>query len=242
MKPVTIFLLWSVPLFSVPSFEVATVRRSSPDLGTSDRESFQGGVLKMGNVTLKQIVRYAYGISETQIFGGPKWMDDYRFDIVAKVDASANATGNASRDTLLAMLQPLVAERFHLSLHHETRTVAGYALEIAKSGIRAPVSERTDGPGSNTTQTSIKAFGFPLPMLAIRLAVVLQRPVVDMTGDKRVFDIDLRWSPDGAQGTGATDLPTLFTAIAEQVGLKLESRKVPVDALVVDFAELPEEN
>lgn len=238
MRIVTILLLCSGFLFSAPSFEVATIRRSSPDMGTSDRESFQGGVLRMGNVTLKQIVRYAYGISETQIFGGPKWMEDYRFDIVAKADGSVN------RDNLLTMLQPLLAERFHLTLHHETRTIAGYALEIAKAGIRMSVSDRTDGPGSNTSQTSINAFAFPMPQLAIRLAVVLQRPVVDMTGDKRVFDFNLRWSPDGAQGggPGVTELPTLFTAIEEQLGLKLEARKVPVDAIVVDSAELPGEN
>ena len=90
MRIVTIFLLGSGLLLSAPSFEVATVRRSSPDMGTADRESFQGGILRMGNVTLKQIIRYAYGISETQIFGGPKWLDDYRFDIVAKADGPAN--------------------------------------------------------------------------------------------------------------------------------------------------------
>src|SRR4051812_39083167 len=116
MRSVTILVLCSGLLLAAPSFEVATVRRSSPDMGTSDRESFQGGFLRMGNVTLKQIIRYAYGISETQIFGGPKWMEDYRFDIVGKADDQAN------RDTLTAMLQPLLAERFHLALHHETRT------------------------------------------------------------------------------------------------------------------------
>ena len=238
MRIITIVLLCSGLLLAVPSFEVATVRRSSPDMGTGDRESFTGGFLRMGNVTLKQIIRYAYGISETQIFGGPKWMEEFRFDIVGKAD------DNADRNSLIAMLQPLLAERFHLTLHHETRTVAGYALEIAKSGIKAPVSEQTGGPSSNTTQTSINAKAFPMSALALRLAVVLQRPVVDMTGEKRIFDINLRWSPDGMQGggSGSAELPTLFTAIEEQLGLKVEARKVPVDAIVVDSAELPGEN
>ena len=238
MKFIAIVLLGASLLFSAPSFEVATVRRSSPDMGMGDRESFQGGFLRMGNVTLKQIIRYAYGISETQIFGGPKWMDDYRFDIVGKADDKAD------RETLVSMLQPLLAERFHLNLHHETRTVAGYALEIAKSGIKAPVSDQTGGPSSNTSQTTISARAFPMSTLALRLAVVLQRPVVDMTGEKRAFDIDLRWSPDGLQGGGSasTELPTLFTAIEQQLGLKVEARKVPVDAIVVDSAELPGEN
>lgn len=238
MKTALTFLLGSVLLLAEPSFEVASVKRSSPEMGTSDRESFNGGTLQMGNVTLKQIVRYAYGISETQIFGGPKWMDDYRFDIVAKADASA------TRDTLVAMLQPLLADRFHLTLHRETRTVAGFALEIARSGIRAPVSDQPGGPSSNTTRTSISARSFPMPQLAIRLAVALQRPVVDMTGEKRAFDIDLKWAPDGLQATGPgnAELPTLFTAIEEQLGLKLESRKVPVEALVIDSAEIPGDN
>jgi len=238
MKIFTIFLLGAGLMLAAPSFEVATVRRSSPDMGMGDRESFQGGFLRMGNVTLKQIIRYAYGISETQIFGGPKWMDEYRFDIVGKAEDQTN------RESLLAMLQPLLVERFHLTLHHETRTVAGYALEIAKSGIKAPVSDQTGGPSSNTSQTSITARAFPMSTLAIRLALVVQRPVVDFTGEKRVFDINLKWSPDGMQGGGSasTELPTLFTALEEQLGLKLEARKVPVDAIVVDAAELPGEN
>lgn len=192
----------------------------------------------MENVTLKQVIRYAYGISETQIFGGPKWIDDYRFDIVAKAEAQAN------RDMLLTMLQPLLAERFRLTMHRETRSVAGYALEIGRSGIRAPVSTSTTGPSSNTSQTSIQAVAFPMSTLAIRLAVVLQRPVVDMTGENRTFDIRLRWSPDGLQGgsTGNTELPTLFTAVEEQLGLKLNARKVQVEAIVVDAVQLPGEN
>ena len=195
----------------------------------------------MGNVTLRQILHYAYGISEPQIIGGPggpKWMEDYRFDIVGKADPGVD------RNILLSMLQPLLAERFHLTLHHETRTIAGYTLEVAKSGIRAPVSTRTDGPGSNTGQTSINAFAYPMPMLAIRLAIVLQKPVVDMTGDTRKFDIKLDWAPDGLQGgsSGTTELPTFFTAVEEQLGLKLEARKVPVDVVVVDSAELPGDN
>ena len=232
MRIVTILLLCPGLLSAAPSFDVATVKRSAPEEGNHDRESWQNGILKMGNVTLKQIVRYAYGISETQIFGGPKWMDDYRFDIVGKADAKTSA------ETLQTMLQPLLAERFHFTFHHEMRTVAGFALEVAKRGIIAPVSTRTDGPGSGTSSTSINATDYPMSMLAIRLAVVLERPVVDMTGDTRAFDIKLKWAPEGSN----SELPALFTAVDEQLGLKLESRKVPVDAIVIDLAELPGDN
>ncbi len=217
----------------VSKFEVASVRRSDPELGNTDRETYNNGLLRMSNVTLRMYIRFAYGIAEPQIVGGPKWMDDYRFDVMGKADHAATGP------ELLAMLQPLLAERFQLRFHHETRTLAGYALTVAKGGIRAKVSDPANTPSSNTSRTSMNVTGFPMSLFAVRLAPYLGKPVADMTGEKRTFDFQVKWSPEEAVDS---DQPSIFTALQEQVGLKLEARKVPVDVLVVDSAELPTEN
>ena len=233
MKAPLIALFAAQIVFAGSTFEAASIKRSSPDLGKFDRENYQNGLLRMSNVTLKMLIRFAYTISEPQILGGPKWIDDYRFDIVARADYPASDL------ELLTMLQPLLAERFHLVMHTETQTLAGYALTVAKGGIRASVSDPARRPSSNTTATSMNVTGFPLSLFAIRLSPYLGKPVADLTGDKRTFDFDLKWAPDDSKDS---DLPSLSTALQEIVGLKLEARKVPVNVFVVDQAALPTEN
>jgi uncharacterized protein (TIGR03435 family) len=230
--PVIAFLAAQV-VFPAPAFDTASIKRSSPDLGGFDRENYQNGLLRMSNVTLKMLIRFAYTISEPQIIGGPKWIDETRFDIFARADYKASDT------ELLSMLQPLLADRFHLVLRPATRTLQGYALTVAKGGIRAPVSDPAKRPSSNTTRTSMNVSGFPLSLFAIRLSPYLGKPVADLTGDNRTFDFNLKWAEDGDPNS---DAPSLFTALEEVVGLKLEARKVPVSVLVVERAELPAEN
>ena len=233
MKSSLIALLAAHAVFAASTFDAASIKRSSPDLGKFDRENYQNGLLRMSNVTLKMLIRFAYTISEPQIIGGPKWIDDYRFDIIARADHAASDV------ELLDMLQPFLAERFHLVLRPETQTLPGYALVIAKGGIRAAVSDPSKRPSSNTTRTSMNVTGFPMSLFAVRLAPYLGKPVADLTGDKRTFDFNLKWAEDGDQ---SSDTPSLFTALQEVVGVKLEARKVPVNVLVVDQAELPSEN
>ncbi len=233
MKSLLTALVAAQILFAASTFEAASIKRSSPELGNADRESYNSGLLRMSNVTLRMYIRFAYGISEPQILGGPKWIDDYRFDILARADYPATDL------ELLSMLQTLLADRFHLVLHHESQTLPGYALTVVKGGIRATVSDPAKRPSSNTTRTSMNVTGFPMSLFAVRLSPYLGKPVADLTGEKRTFDFNLKWSPDDAQNS---DAPSLFTALQEQVGLRLEARKVPVDVLVVDSAELPTEN
>lgn len=143
------------------------------------------------------------------------------------------------------MLPQLLTDRFRLQLHHETRTLPGYTLTVAKEGIKATPADPTRHSFGNGGRGFIDAGASPLKALTIRLSALLGRPVIDMTGDKRKFDFHLKWTPDDAQ-TGADsatpDRPSLFTALQEQLGLKLESGKVSADVLVVDHAELPSEN
>jgi uncharacterized protein (TIGR03435 family) len=239
MKIVLSGLLLATLLVQAASFEVASIKPAVPDAGGSSGEDGRDGVLRVYNVTLKRCIRYAYAIAEDQISGGPKWIDDLRFDIVGKADH------RAGEPELLAMLQPLLADHFKLEFHHESRITPGYALSVAKGGIKGKVSDPNRHSGANGGRGFIDAVACPVSELTIRLSALLGRPVVDMTGDKRKFDFHLRWTPDETRAgadSAASDSPSLFTALQEQLGLKLDARKVPADLLVVDHAELPSDN
>jgi uncharacterized protein (TIGR03435 family) len=221
------------------SFEVATIKTAVPDAGGSSGEDGRNGLLKVYNVSLRRCIRYAYGIPEGQIFGGAKWVDDLQYDIAAKADFPA------SEPELLNMLQPLLAERFKLALHRETRQVSGYVLAVAKGGIKAKVSDRTTGGwGANGGRGRIDTVGSPMSELTIRLSGLLGRPVADSTNEARRFDFHLRWTPDDTPipTDSALGGPSLFTALEEQAGLKLLSQRVPAEVLVIDHADLPSEN
>jgi uncharacterized protein (TIGR03435 family) len=231
--------LLAITLRSAGSFEVTSIKPASPNEAGISGEDGRNGLLKMWNVSLKRCIRYAYKIPEDQILGGPKWIGEVGYDVVAKADHPA------SEPELLTMLQPMLADRFRLQVHHETRTVPGYKLTVAKGGIKATPSDPSRHSGGNGGRGFIDSTGSQLQALTIRLSTLLGRPVVDMTGDNRKFDIHLRWTPNDTQtGTesAAPDRPSLFTALQEQLGLKLESGKVLAGVLVVDHAELPTDN
>jgi uncharacterized protein (TIGR03435 family) len=219
---------------SAATFEAASVRINQTD-ARGDREAYTGGRLEMTNVTLRMLVRFAYRIPDPQIAEGPKWIDTTRFDIAAKADHPADGP------ELMDMLQPLLADRFQLKFHHETKTLAGYAITVAKGGMVAKPGD-ANHCGTNTNPGYINAKSCTMAELTTRLASILQRPVADGTNDSRRYDFVLRWTPDNMQSGGASDGISLFAALQEQVGVKLESQKVPVDVLVIDRAELPSEN
>ena len=232
MRYVLCFCLLAAASVEGATFVAASIKAAQPDPYGSSGEDSRNGTLKVYNVTLKRCIRYAYGVAETQIFGGPKWVDDTRYDILAKADYAA------SENEMLKMLQPLLAERFKLALHHEMRPVPAYALVVAKGGIKAKVSELKGRSGMNGGRGSLDGVGAPMPSLAIRLSGILGRPVVDMTGESRTFDFHLRWRPDDED----SDAPSIFTAIQEQMGLKLVAEKDSVETLVVESVERPTEN
>src|SRR5215472_3437640 len=129
MRIIAAVLLSGTLLLHAASIEVATIKPAVPDAAGSSGEDGRNGVLKMWNVSLKRCIRYAYTIPEDQIVGGPGWIDERRYDILAKADQPAG------EPELLTMLQPLLADRFKLELHRETRNVQGYELKVAKGGI-----------------------------------------------------------------------------------------------------------
>ncbi len=234
LKTAVIALTILPMLLQAASFEAATIKPASPDEAPYAGEDGRNGVLKVWNLTLRGCIVAAYGMADDRIIGGPKWMDELRYDVLAKADYPANER------ELLTMLQPLLADRFHLEMHHETRTLPGYELTVDKDGVKAAVvTDPARTSGGNGGRGFIDGYASGFKPLAIRLSALLGRPVADMTNEKRRFDYHLKWNPDD---TAASDMPSLFTALQEQLGLKLESKKVSVDVLVIDSAELPSAN
>lgn len=161
-------------------------------------------------------------------------MDESRYDIEARAGYAAQYA------ELNQMLQTLLAERFHLKLHHETRSLQGYAIVVAKDGLKMKPSAPGTRGHTNDNPGSVVSTATSISRLALKLSVLLKVPVLDETGVNGSFDFALHWIPDEAADPTAG--PSLFTAIQEQLGLRLEARKVPTDMLVVDSAEPPSAN
>jgi len=226
-----------------PAFEAASIKPSQDPPGSSSGITTTKGRISARNVTLKRCVRGAYGVEEPHILGGPKWLDEARYNIEAR------AAGPAGDSELATMLQSLLAERFKLAFHRERRALSGYALVLGKSGLKAKPSEPDTPSRTSSRWGIIEAAGCSLAHLALKLSEVLHLPVADFTALPGEFDFKLEWTSDDMRATppstAAPDAvagPSIFEALQEQLGLKLESRKVPAEVLVIDHAEKPSEN
>ena len=200
------------------------------------------------NVTLKQILVFAYDIREEQIFGLTGPINSAHFDIVAKVvpaDGSKPPTTTDSQDQ--ARLISLLVDRFHLQAHLETRIMPVYELVVAHGGPKFQISpgERAGSDWNmswSNTDRIINAKGTSMIELAAALSDQVHRKVVDKTGLTGSADIALKWSDDVATQQGGPDVISIFTAVEEQLGLKLQPSKGPVETLVIDHVEMPSEN
>jgi uncharacterized protein (TIGR03435 family) len=209
------------------SFEVSSVKSDKSETGV-DRVKIAEGSLIIQNVSLKRCIGLAYG--RDYLLSGPDWLDSERFDISAKFPPET-----LDHDVLL-MLQGLLAERFNLALHRETRQFSAYALVIGKGGPKLHAAAAPDGEYMFRAQAG-RATGSSISMHAFadrlsRSVFQLDRQVVDFTGLTGTFDLTLDWNPNNTQ-SDATG-PSIFTAVQEQFGLKLEPRKVPLEVLIVD--------
>ena len=220
------------------------------------------------NVGLKQIIQNAYGWKMPDMISGlPGWADSAAFDIEAKMDAETIAALKAmpkeqADGQRRLMMQAMLADRFKLKVHHETKELPIYSLVIAKGGFKLkdadPNNAYADGikgfdgvarPGMmRMSRGKLTGQGFEMPGLANLLSQQVHRLVVDDTGLKGKYDFTLQWTPDdmegGHQETSATadSGPTIYTALQEQLGLRLDSTKGPVETVVVDHVEMPSEN
>ncbi|HUP04849.1 MAG TPA: TIGR03435 family protein [Bryobacteraceae bacterium] len=279
----------------VPQFEVASVKASPPPTGNVVMRRMGGdpGMVNWQNVTLQMLVAKAYSVKDYQV-SGPGWMDGQGFDVTAKLPAGA------SQDQIPAMLQKLLADRFRLTLHRETKDLPVYALIIDKGGPKMKEADPADLEAAKALANNAAGYGAPPPppppggklpagammmrmsaggarhmqgmqttaSLATMLSNVLDRPVLDMTGLTKIYNVDLSWTPDDrermpalppgmpppsgagpgmdphpAEAAADAGAPSIFSAVQQELGLKLEASKAQTEFLVIDHAEkTPTEN
>ena len=197
------------------------------------------------NITVKLLIQTAYnGLQSYQIAGGPTWIESDKFDVLAKAGHSI------STSELLPMLQTLLAERFRLVIHREPNKISGYALVVTKSGAKLREASGTKAE-VNRKGTQITALNLRFSQFVEMLTGVVGRPVVDKTGIQGLVDFTLEWarddgpatlSADGANVAPTPPGPSIFTAVQEQLGLKLEPLAGAGDLFVIDHVERPSEN
>jgi uncharacterized protein (TIGR03435 family) len=221
------------------SFEVATIRQTAP--GCED-EAFWSppGVGKFNAkcVSLVFLIQTAYGVDNNQISGKPNWLESEHYDVAAKPEVGIALT----REQLKPMLQDLLQQRFHLQIHRETKMVRGYALVVAKSELKLKPTKGDQWPGFrvNVGPGKLEGINWSMPYLAAMLTHPAGLPVVDKTGIAGSYDIKLDFAPD--LGTDSS-LPSLFSALQDTLGLKLQAQQIPVNMLVIDHVErVPTEN
>lgn len=235
------------------TFEVATIKLVDPDAKSGRYITMQGNNRFIEKAyTLKLLIAAAYDLNPRTISGGPSWVESDHYDIVAVTPDEVRPT----HDEQMTMLRSLLNDRFKLTFHREPKVFSIYELEISKSGSKlketaVPNDPPTVGPGVVYPQRIVlpgrNATTGDLASLLQR--AILDRPVVDKTGLTARYDFDLEWAPNetefgGDVPTASADAPAvpLFSAIQQQLGLRLVATRGPVDTLIVDNAERPSAN
>jgi uncharacterized protein (TIGR03435 family) len=248
-------------------FEVASIKRSNAPTNLLRVQPSPGGRLNLDNVPLRFLIANAYDVKDYQIIGAPDWTRTERYDVIAK--AEGNASG---RQMMGPMLQSLLRDRSKLVFHRETRELPAYLLTLSKKGIKLQATKAGSctpwtldstppvlaagqkppifcgfrGIGYDGADRMLEIAGATMADLAAALSGALRQTVLDRTGLTGIFDVHLKWSPEIVTGPGtwapSSDGPSLFTAIQEQLGLKLDATKTPVEVLVIDRLERPSEN
>jgi uncharacterized protein (TIGR03435 family) len=244
-----------MPADANPVFEVATIKPSKAE----ERFSLlvnRSGVMNTTATSLSDLIKFAYDLHPRQITGGPAWLESEKYDVTGKPDLDGIPSGKQ----LKMMVQKMLAERFELAFHREKKELSVYAITVAKSGLKMTKDETNpDGlpgfggggrGGMNVRNATMAEFA------SVLQANILELPVGDQTGlASGRYDFILKWTPDSSQsGFGgpapnaappadnADAPPDLFTAFQQQLGLKLDSTKAPVDVLVIDKVEKPSAN
>jgi len=230
-----------------PSFDVATIKPSDPAQQGFGITLGRGGanVLTTLNTTLTDLIAFAYNVHVRQITGGPSWMDSDKYDLNVRPDTP----GIPNVKQMQTVLKKLITARFQLAFHRDKKELSAYILTVAKTGPKLTKSQSTgNNPGIGMTgprtmgvmNCTMAEFAGFLPM---RVLNAVDRPVVDQTALTGRYDFQLKWTPDNAATPpAADDPPDLFTAVQQQLGLKLDAVHTPVDVLVIDKVEKPSAN
>jgi uncharacterized protein (TIGR03435 family) len=259
------------------TFEVATIRKSPPDGNFMSMPQGTPANFSARMCTVESMIGFAYNIPYSQVMsdntkylfnphspnllGGPDWVSTDKYDLTAKADEATiqawdKLPPGEQKEELRHMMQILLADRFKLTMRHETREMPVWALEVAKGGPKltpAPGPPPVLNDGSDPSKPYESPWKMDLGLLSGRartmdeLAQVLwgkreiqSRKILDRTGLTVRYNFTLKWAPEDDPGDGSG--PSLFTAIQEQLGLKLESTKAPLDVLVIDHIDRPSEN
>ncbi len=256
--PATFLLFAALLTAQGPGFETASIKPTPPG-GANPLVEWRigptpGGGLAAEGLSLKSIIQWAYELQGYQVSGGPSWVDSVHWSIVAKAPVSQKPEDSIQLKDMnreqqaryvseaRQRMQALLAERFHLVLKRETKEGQIYALTVGKNGSK--MKESAAG-GVSANASSILSSGTTMRFLTALLGNNLKRPVTDETSLKGSYSFELKWDP-GQPASNEPDAPpaepgpSIFTAIEEQLGLRLESRKAPVEAIVIQSAEKPE--
>jgi uncharacterized protein (TIGR03435 family) len=233
-----------MPADADPSFEVATVKPSSPDERGSAIHA-EGGRFRIKNQTLTTMLLFAYGVHAKQIVDAPAWLSTDRYD----VDGVLDTEGEPSLKQMQRIAQKLLTDRFQLKFHRELREMPVYAITVAKGGPKLEKSKGDpDALGDENDQSHGGEITQSITNLSVsEFALIIQfftdRPVVDQTGLTGKWDFRWTWTADESRAAPDADAaPGMFTAIEEQLGLKLDAVKAPADVFVVDHIEKPSAN
>jgi uncharacterized protein (TIGR03435 family) len=238
---------------AAPQFEVATIKPSDPVNCCGYFWNADGMRFRTGNTSLRWLIRFAYGLNDKQIVGEPAWANEDLYDVTGAFAGSKPPTSLQCR----AALRTLITERFGLKFHHESREMSAYVL----TAQRGPAKLTGSDPRKNNEQElvftrsgesgkTMHGLGRDVTLhefVAEIQRLALNRPLVDRTGVTGKFDIDLEFTWEDPNSLGLTELPddaapNLLTALNQQLGLKLEVAKAPVDVIVIDHAEPPSAN
>jgi bla regulator protein BlaR1 len=233
-----------------PEFDVSTIKPNNTGSGSI---SVNTGIdtLRATNVQLKSLIEWAFNVKEDQIFGLPHWAEVSHYDIVAKVvDAEPEVLKNLTRQERATMMRHLLETRLQMKTHVEVRILPVFELMVAKSGSKLAVAP--EGANLKSSRNSMHLDDAVMTLTATHdrmedlagiLADQVHKPVVDRTGLTDSYDFQLKWQRDEMPGApGDASLPTLYTALQEQLGLRLESGKAPVDVVIIDEIHEPTEN
>ncbi|WP_325381637.1 TIGR03435 family protein [Edaphobacter sp.] len=227
-----------------PSFEVATINPANPNRTNGGGFIVGGHRLVIEGQTVNDLISFAYALHKKQIVDGPAWLETERFDI----DGQADQPGVANLHQVQEMLQKLLATRFGLKLHRDKRDLPIYVIKVAKGGPKlAQSSENAYGLPTQSghgqgSQQQRKFTNNSMSDFALGMQAYMDRPVVDETGLPGRYDFTLKWTPDNVPTSEPGAPPGIFTAVQEELGLKLEATKGPADVLVIEHVERPSPN
>jgi len=233
----TLYLTLGATL-TAQAFDVVSLRPNTTGAGRSIERTNSGHVMAE-NITAGSMIRHAFGIRASQIEGAPGWIETDQYDL----QATTGTTKDLNDIELRPYWESMLASRFRMKFHRETKEMQIYSLTVAKGGPR--LTENTSSGDTDTHLTnnahhsSLTSTHIAMPDFAALLGSRLDRTVIDKTGLAGAYNVKLDWSPDLSTDTGSA---SIFTALQDQLGLKLESGKGPVEIIVIDRLERPTEN